>query len=55
VFDLSDRISVMYHGRIVDTVDKGSVTPDDVLGMIILGKKPDEVTEKDKAEIELRG
>ena len=22
VFDLSDRISVMYHGRIVDTVDK---------------------------------
>jgi D-xylose transport system ATP-binding protein len=54
VFDLSDRISVMYHGRIVDTVDKASVTPDDVLGMIILGKKPDEVTEKDKAEIELR-
>ena len=54
VFDLSDRISVMYHGRIVDTVDKGTVTPDDVLGMIILGKKPDEVTEKDKAVIELR-
>ena len=40
VFDLSDRISVMYHGRIVDTVDKADVTPDDVLGMIILGKKP---------------
>ena len=55
VFDLSDRISVMYHGRIVDTVDKGRVTPDDVLGMIILGKQPDEVTEKDKAAIELRG
>jgi D-xylose transport system ATP-binding protein len=55
VFDLSDRISVMYHGRIVDTVNKDSVTPDDVLGMIILGKKPDEVTEKDKAVIELRG
>jgi D-xylose transport system ATP-binding protein len=54
VFDLSDRISVMYHGRIVDTVAKDSVTPDDVLGMIILGKKPDEVTEKDKAVIELR-
>ena len=44
VFDLSDRISVMYHGRIVDTVDKADVTADDVLGMIILGKKPDEVT-----------
>ncbi len=54
VFDLSDRISVMYHGRIVDTVDKANVTPDDVLAMIILGKKPDEVTEKDKAAIELR-
>jgi D-xylose transport system ATP-binding protein len=54
VFDLSDRISVMYHGRVVDTVAKDHVTPDDVLGMIILGKRPDEVTEKDKAEIELR-
>jgi len=55
VFDLSDRISVMYHGRIVDTVQKDDVDPDGVLGMIILGKKPDEVTETDKAEIELRG
>jgi D-xylose transport system ATP-binding protein len=55
VFDLSDRISVMYHGRVVDTVAKDHVTPDDVLGMIILGKRPDEVTEKDKAAIELRG
>jgi D-xylose transport system ATP-binding protein len=55
VFDLSDRISVMYHGRIVDTVDKASVTPDDVLGMIILGKKPGEVTEKELAQLELRG
>ena len=26
VFDLSDRISVMYHGRIVDTVNKDDVT-----------------------------
>jgi len=55
VFDLSDRISVMYHGEIVDTVNKHDVTPDEVLGMIILGKKPDEVTETDKAAIELRG
>ena len=54
VFDLSDRISVMYHGRIVDTVDKADVTPDDVLGMIILGKKPGEVTEKEQAALELR-
>jgi D-xylose transport system ATP-binding protein len=54
VFDLSDRISVMYHGRVVDTVQKGDVTPDDVLGMIILGKKPGEVTEKELAQLELR-
>ena len=54
VFDLSDRISVMYHGQIVDTVNKADVDPDAVLGMIILGKKPDEVSEKELAEIELR-
>lgn len=54
VFDLSDRISVMYHGRIVDTVNKAEVTADDVLGMIILGKRPEDVTEKDKAAIDLR-
>ena len=55
VFDLSDRISVMYHGEIVDTVEKAGVTPDDVLGMIILGKKPGEVTQTELAALELRG
>ena len=55
VFDLSDRVSVMYHGRVVDTVEKDSVTADDVLGMIILGRRPEELTEKDKEVIELRG
>ena len=38
VFDLSDRISVMYHGKLVGTVVQDEVTTDDVLGMIILGK-----------------
>ena len=38
VFDLADRISVMYHGKVVGTVDKTAVTIDEVLGMIILGK-----------------
>ena len=47
VFDLSERISVMYHGRIVGTVNKAEVTPDDVLGMIILGKAPGELSEKE--------
>ncbi len=54
VFDLSDRITVMLQGKLVGTVDKNAITKDEVLGMIILGKKPDEVTEKDKAAIELR-
>jgi D-xylose transport system ATP-binding protein len=53
VFDLSERISVMYHGRIVDTVNKDDVTTDEVLGMIILGKPPTKLTEKDIAEIKL--
>ncbi len=44
VFDLSDRIAVMYHGRIVGVVNKAQVTTDEVLGMIILGKASDEVT-----------
>ena len=54
VFDLSERIAVMYHGRLVDTVNKADVTPDDVLGMIILGKKPGEASEKELAQLELR-
>jgi D-xylose transport system ATP-binding protein len=53
VFDLSDRIGVMYHGRLVDTVDKEDVTPDDVLGLIILGKRPEEATQKELAQLEL--
>jgi D-xylose transport system ATP-binding protein len=54
VFDLSDRISVMYHGRIVDTVDKVDVTPDEIVSMIILGKRPEEATQKELAQLELR-
>jgi D-xylose transport system ATP-binding protein len=51
VYDLSDRISVMYHGRLVGTVNKTDVTSDDVLAMIIMGKAPDEVTDKDRATL----
>jgi D-xylose transport system ATP-binding protein len=51
VFDLSDRISVMYHGRIVGTVKRSEVTPDDVLGMIILGKAPGQVTNEERATL----
>ena len=48
VFDLSDRISVMYHGQIVGTVNHDEVTTDDVLGMIILGKPPTDVSEEER-------
>lgn len=51
VFDLADRITVMYHGGIVGTVNKDEVTIDQVLGMIILGKKPEEVTQKELAQL----
>ncbi len=44
VFDLSDRIAVMYHGKIVGTVKKTDVTIDEVLAMIIMGKAPGEAT-----------
>jgi D-xylose transport system ATP-binding protein len=51
VFDLADRITVMLQGKLVGTVDKDSVTKDEVLAMIIMGRKPGEVTEKDLAEL----
>ncbi len=42
VFDLADRISVMHQGKLVGTVRKDDVTKDDVLGMIIMGQRPDQ-------------
>jgi D-xylose transport system ATP-binding protein len=55
VYDLADRVSVMYHGQIVDTVNKHEVSTDDILGMIILGKKPGDVTKTELEALELRG
>ena len=51
VFDLSERISVMYHGKLVGTVNKTDVTTDEVLGMIILGKPPTKLTRQELAEL----
>ncbi|HSG86531.1 MAG TPA: ATP-binding cassette domain-containing protein [Candidatus Limnocylindrales bacterium] len=51
VFDLADRITVMLQGKLVGTVDKGSVTKDDILGMIIMGKQPGEASEKELAHL----
>jgi D-xylose transport system ATP-binding protein len=52
VFDLSERISVMYHGQLVGTVNKAEVTTDDVLAMIIMGKQPTELSRQELAEIQ---
>ena len=49
VFDLADRISVMLQGKLVGTVDKNDVTKDEVLAMIIIGKKPGEVSSEEMA------
>jgi len=51
VFNLADRISVMLHGKLVGTVNKSDVTTDEVLGMIIMGKLPSEVTQKELAQL----
>ena len=51
VFDLADRINVMHTGSLVGTVDKKSVTKDDVLAMIIMGRAPGEATESDIEEL----
>jgi D-xylose transport system ATP-binding protein len=51
VYDLSDRISVMYHGKIVGTVRKEECTTDQVLAMIILGKPFEEATSEELAAL----
>ncbi len=40
VFDVCDRLVVMKNGKLVGTVRISDVTEEDVLGMIILGKRP---------------
>jgi D-xylose transport system ATP-binding protein len=41
VFALSDRVAVMKNGRMIGTYATADVTEDEVLGMIIGGKKPE--------------
>ena len=47
MFDLADRISVMHTGELVGTVDKDKVTKDEVLAMIIIGKLPEQLSDKE--------
>jgi len=51
VFDLSDRISVMYQGKLVGTLRREDVTPDEVLAMIIMGRAPGELSEAERAKL----
>ena len=46
VFGLSDRLSVMKNGRTVGTYRTGELTEDEVLGMIITGRKVTRVPER---------
>jgi D-xylose transport system ATP-binding protein len=41
VFALTDRVAVMKNGKLVGTYNTADVTEDEVLGMIIGGKKPE--------------
>jgi hypothetical protein len=43
----------MYHGRLVGTMNKDDVDTDDVLAMIILGKKPEEASREELAELKI--
>ncbi|HYP81908.1 ATP-binding cassette domain-containing protein [Variovorax sp.] len=45
VFGLSDRLAVMKNGRLVGTYATADVTEDQVLGMIIAGKRPEAIAE----------
>ena len=49
VFALSDRVAVMKNGRLVGTYRTQDVTEDEVLGMIIGGKKPEGKTQAPRA------
>ncbi|MEN8113698.1 MAG: ATP-binding cassette domain-containing protein [Actinomycetota bacterium] len=51
VFDLSDRIAVMHTGKLAGVVNKTDVTKDEVLAMIIMGKRASEVTDHDIEEL----
>ena len=51
VYDISDRISVMFHGELVGTLDKHACTTDDVLAMIIMGKRPEQLSRQELAEL----
>ena len=49
VFALSDRLAVMKNGKLVGTYRTSDVTEDEVLGMIIAGKRPERKAQAEHA------
>jgi D-xylose transport system ATP-binding protein len=49
VFALSDRLAVMKNGKLVGTYRTADVDEDEVLGMIILGKRPEGKPQQERA------
>jgi len=54
IMALSDRIAVMYEGQIVDTVDAGKVTREE-LGLLMAGAKLEAKAPREEAEGEVTG
>jgi len=50
VFGLSDRLTVMKNGKMVGTYNTKDVNEDEVLGMIILGKRPEGKVQAERNE-----
>jgi D-xylose transport system ATP-binding protein len=50
VFGLSDRLAVMKNGKLVGTYNTAEVNEDEVLGMIILGKRPEGKAQAERAQ-----
>jgi D-xylose transport system ATP-binding protein len=50
VFGLSDRLAVMKNGKLVGTYNTAEVNEDEVLGMIILGKRPQGKAQAERAQ-----
>ena len=49
VFGLSDRLAVMKNGKLVGTYATADVTEDEVLGMVITGKRPEGKPQTERA------
>ncbi len=47
----STKLTVMKNGRLVGTCRTEDVTKDEVLGMIIMGKLPDQMDQKELAAL----